>query len=249
MGERRCFVCKASLAGRRSDAVVCSAQCNERKRVGRRRKPVTPKPPCPTCGGEVSVDRGHLAVYCGERCQRTARYRRQYPWTTEIRACAVCGEAIRRGRSDAKYCSVDCRKTAHRQRWSKPRTSLKSSCPVCGIAFVGDVRATYCSVACRYQARRTLRRDETLEQGRRWRRNRQEKARQELRRWQEANKEAIRAYRAMHAERYAEYSRRGRLRKELLLFPEEWHPIVEAYRELTLELTRRRRGLVPYGQD
>lgn len=102
-------VCGKSLAGRQSNAKVCSRRC----RAWADRNPGVPHPSsaerrCQRCDVGIS-DRDIRSQYCSSFCRSSAYEGRFVP--TE-RACAHCGQSFTAHRRLARFCGLQCRRTA-----------------------------------------------------------------------------------------------------------------------------------------
>jgi hypothetical protein len=133
---------------RTSRAEITCRECRRKQSVPYR--PAQPRPPCATCGGQLS---GKAKVYCSRRCANQAPRKRR---PARLRACEICGNQFRPARTDKpqRACSRACGVELKRRDGTIPGKA--PSCPVwirecahCGELFVGRrANKKTCSADC-----------------------------------------------------------------------------------------------------
>lgn len=124
---RQCEVCGKSLAGKRSDATVCSRKCYEsrRSKLLVQKKKSRRDPNCDWCGNPIPDSRRSDAVTCSVECnlEKHRTRKKQERWEGRRKTCIECGGRISESEDiRTLYCSDKCRdakKLRYNRGWQR----------------------------------------------------------------------------------------------------------------------------------
>lgn len=243
--KRECRMCSASLIGRRSDAICCSDQCLSRLRW-LKTKGTRGERLCITCG-RVIKDRRVDAKHCSDLCCSRSRPKKDRRMPPREAQCEWCGDGFRYTRPK-RFCSRACSVRSREARKPELVNARRERNRLRMRRWYWENRE---AVRQRANDRHQHNPEPGRERSRFYQMKHAKEHRRRVREWQLANPERVKEWQhlrrlrrdAAEREREAAKSRERALRRESQQVPEEWRPVLEAYRTLTYEAhytTRRK---------